>query len=80
VAVRRAIERRPHPARRRAVRDRAGAIDQCGGYVFQVVGAEAAVMAEVLALLTREGAVPEALRLAHLIGSAVVLGESGRRA
>lgn len=79
-AVRRAIERLPHPARRLATLERAGEIHRCGGYVFQVVGASATVMAATLSTLTREGSVPEALRLAHLIGAAVVFGESGRRA
>ena len=36
------------------------------------------VTARLLARFTREGRVPEALRIAHLVGSAVKLGESGR--
>jgi hypothetical protein len=38
------------------------------------------VTAAVLRRLTDCGNVPEALRLAHLIGAAVVKGESGRQA
>lgn len=79
-AVHRAIGRLPQPARRLAVLAKAGTVHERGGHVFQVAGAEPAVMAAALTALTREGAVPEALRLAHLIGSAVMLGESGRRA
>jgi endonuclease V-like protein UPF0215 family len=37
-------------------------------------------VAEALKRLTDRGNVPEALRLAHLIGSAVVMGESSKRA
>jgi endonuclease V-like protein UPF0215 family len=59
---------------------RAGRINQEGGFIFQVVGAEALTTARALGRLTDNGKVPEALRLAHLIGSAVMTGESGRRA
>jgi hypothetical protein len=79
-AVHHAIGRLPNAARRLAVLARAGEVHQRDGYVFQVAGEEPAVMAATLKALTREGNVPEALRLAHLIGSAVMLGESGRRA
>jgi endonuclease V-like protein UPF0215 family len=48
--------------------------------VFQVAGAEPDEVARGLARLSDRGNVPEALRLAHLIGSAVRQGESGRRA
>jgi uncharacterized protein len=58
----------------------AGAIHQSGPFFFQVAGAEPAAAADALARLTDRGNVPEALRLAHLIGSAVITGESGRRA
>lgn len=79
-AVHHAIGRLPQAPRRLAVLARAGEVHQRDGYVFQVMGEEPAVMAATLKALTREGNVPEALRLAHLIGSAVMLGESGRRA
>jgi len=59
---------------------KAGAIHQAGPFVFQVAGAEPARIAPLLTRLTDRGNVPEALRLAHLIGSAVQQGESGRRA
>jgi endonuclease V-like protein UPF0215 family len=48
--------------------------------VFQVQGAGPDEAAEALARLTDRGAVPEPLRLAHLVGAAISTGESGRRA
>jgi endonuclease V-like protein UPF0215 family len=48
--------------------------------VFQVCGGEVEEVAGLLARVTDQGQVPEALRLAHMIGSAVMMGESGRRA
>lgn len=43
-------------------------------------GASPKVTAQTLTSLTDRGKVPEALRLAHLIGATVVKGESGKRA
>lgn len=79
-AVHAAIRRLPRPERRLGVLARAGAIHQRGPFTFQVQGESPDVTGALLAALTREGHVPEALRLAHLVGSAVMLGESGRRA
>ena len=78
-AVHRALRRLPGADRRLAVLARAGEIHQREGFTFQVQGETPEVTAALLAHCTREGRVPEALRLAHLIGSAVVLGQSGRR-
>ena len=79
-AVERALRHLPQAERRLAVLRRAGPIHQLGGFTFQVQGAEPAWVAEALGRLTDTGHVPEALRLAHLIGSAVVTGESSKRA
>lgn len=76
----RALSRLPRAERRRELLRRAGSIHQLGGFTFQVQGAEPAWVAEALGRLTDKGRVPEALRLAHLIGSAVVTGESSKRA
>lgn len=75
-----AIRKLPRPERRLDLVRKAGAIHQIGHSVFQVAGAEPDVIAPILARLTDTGHVPEALRLAHLIGSAVKSGESSRRA
>jgi len=79
-AVERALRRLPRPARRLEVLRRAGPVHRQGGFVFQVRGAEPEAAARALARLTDRGAVPEPLRLAHLVGGAVRTGESGRRA
>jgi uncharacterized protein len=79
-AVHRALLHLPGAARRRALLARAGPIHRLSGFVFQVQGASPEDVARVLPQLTDRGHVPEALRLAHLIGAAVVRGESGRRA
>jgi hypothetical protein len=79
-AVERALRNLPRPERRLELLKRAGPIHQLRGFTFQVQGAEPEWVAEALGLLTDRGHVPEALRLAHLIGSAVVTGESSKRA
>ena len=66
--------------RRRALLERAGAIHAQGGFTFQCAGVEPEVAARALATLTDQGQVPEALRLAHLIGAAVMTGQSSSRA
>ena len=79
-SVERALSRLPRPRTRLELLRRAGPVHRLGGYVFQVRGAGPEETAGALARLTDRGAVPEALRLAHLVGAAVVTGESGRRA
>jgi len=80
VAVRRALSRLPRPARRLALLARAGPVHARAPFAFQVRGADPEPVAEALARLTDRGHVPEALRLAHLVGAALARGESGRRA
>jgi uncharacterized protein len=79
-AVERAIRRLARPERRLERLRRAGAVHRVGAFTFQVQGADPQATARALARLTDRGAVPEPLRLAHLVGSAVRNGESGRRA
>jgi hypothetical protein len=79
-AVERAVRHLPGAEQRLAAMRRAGPVHARGGFVFQARGVEPDVAADALARLTDKGLVPEALRLAHLIGAAVVKGESGRRA
>jgi len=79
-AMERAIEKLPSAARRLAILRRAGEIHASGPFHFQAHGAEPAEIADALARLTDVGNVPEALRLAHLVGGAIVHGESGRGA
>ncbi len=79
-ALRLALQGLPRAPQRWARFERAGPIHQQGGFVFQVQGAEPDDVAAALGRLTDTGKVPEALRLAHLVGAAVVTGQSSRRA
>ena len=79
-AVERALRRLPRPERRLRFLERAGPVHLVPPFAFQVRGAEPGPVAEALARITDRGHVPEPLRLAHLVGAAVRLGESGRRA
>ncbi len=58
----------------------AGPVHHRNGFTFQVQGADAFEVADLLPQITDRGNVPEPLRLAHLIAAAIVSGESGRRA
>jgi len=79
-AMERAVRSLPHPERRLALLRAAGPVRCEGRFTFQVAGAAPEEIGRALPRLTDRGAVPEALRLAHLVGAAVRLGESGRRA
>lgn len=70
----------PHTQEKIARMEKAGSIYTHGPFVYQVVGLDPELTGDVLTQLTDTGHVPEALRLAHLIGAAVNLGESTRRA
>lgn len=65
---------------RKQIVAKAGPIHHLQGFYFQSVGAEAPVIAKVLQKITDTGKVPEALRIAHLIGSAIMTGQSSNRA
>ena len=60
--------------------EKAGKVHELENMAFQVRGCKAEVAAEALNKLTDTGFVPEALRLAHLINSAISTGESSNRA
>jgi len=79
-AVARAIAPLPGAARKLAALRRAGPIHHAAPFFFQVQGASPDDIARVLPTITDRGHVPEALRPAHVIGTALVTGESGRRA
>jgi len=79
-AMERAMERLPRPERRRAVLRRAGPVHARPPFWFQGVGLEPDEALDLLERVTDTGHVPEALRIAHLIGSGVVDGESRGRA
>jgi len=79
-AIKKALQHLPHYEQRIALIEKAGEIHTALPFYFQVQGESAEVIAHLLPQLTDQGHVPEALRLAHLIGSAVMTGESSRRA
>jgi endonuclease V-like protein UPF0215 family len=79
-AFERAIRKLPRAERRLEILRRAGPIHESRPFFFQVRGAEPDAIARVLPRITDRGHVPEALRLAHLIGTALTTGESGSRA
>ena len=79
-AVERSLALFEDGAERLAIIRRAGPIHTHDPFVFQVVGAAPNPTAEALSRLTDRGHVPEALRLAHLIGAAVMTGQSSQRA
>ena len=74
------IERFPDSAERWQSIEDAGPIHELNEFVFQVVGLKPELTSRILKRLTDQGKVPEALRGAHLIGSAIKLGISGKRA
>jgi hypothetical protein len=79
-AIEHVLRRLPRPRKRLELLARAGPVHERPPFVFQVQGAEPEEVAFALRKLTDRGNVPEALRLAHLVGSAVMRGESGKRA
>lgn len=58
----------------------AGEIYQQDNFVYQCAGCTPEQALQALKLATDVGKVPEALRLAHLIGSAIKTGQSSSRA
>ncbi|WP_330220724.1 DUF99 family protein [[Phormidium ambiguum] IAM M-71] len=75
-----ALRRLPQSEKRWKILQRAGTINAFPPFYFQVCGETPEVTTAVLQRLTDCGNVPEALRLAHLIGAAVIQGESGKSA
>lgn len=76
----RAMERVGQQEERKQIIERAGEIHSLEDFHFQVFGCEPELAATALKRVTDKGAVPESLRLAHLIGAAVKMGESTKRA
>ncbi|MFY7805922.1 MAG: DUF99 family protein [Limnoraphis robusta] len=78
--IEQALGRLSDPEKRLQILRRAGEIHAYPPFFFQVCGEEPRAIAHALDRLTDCGKVPEALRLAHLIGAAVIKGESGSQA
>ncbi|MBF2029954.1 MAG: DUF99 family protein [Oscillatoriales cyanobacterium C42_A2020_001] len=80
VNIEHAVTRLPDPLQRLEAMGRAGEIHRSPPFYFQVCGTSPNLAAIALERLTDRGHVPEALRTAHLITSAVIKGESGNQA
>ena len=78
--MKQAMSRLPHYSERLNTLQQAGEIHSFEPFFFQVSGEQPQIIARALKQLTDCGKVPEALRLAHLIGAAVINGESGSSA
>ena len=80
VAIDHALQNFDDYAERKACMERAGEIYQASPFVYQTAGCSPETAASLLSQLTINGNVPEALRIAHLIGSAIKTGQSSQRA
>ena len=78
--MKQAMSRLPNYQQRLTILQRAGAIHTYPPFFFQVYGEQPEIIAQALEYLTDCGKVPEPLRLAHLIGAAVIKGESSSQA
>ena len=78
--MKQAMSRLPNYQQRLTILQKAGEIHAYPPFFFQVCGERPKIIARALAQLTDRGKVPEALRLAHLVGAAVVNGESSSQA
>jgi uncharacterized protein len=80
IAIEKALSNLPNTAKRLSLIQKAGPIEVQEPFYFQAPGENQETIGKILHQLTYTGHVPEALRLAHLIGKAVMTGESGKRA
>lgn len=79
-SIRNALENFEDSEKRFKDIQQAGEIYEVDEFVFQTIGCDKHTVAKALRQVTDIGNVPEALRLAHLIGAAVKTGESSSRA
>ena len=79
-AIESALQNVDDSERRLATIRQAGEVFPAADAFFQCAGCEAAVARRLVDRLSVTGHVPEPLRIAHLVASAVASGESGRRA
>lgn len=79
-AVDQALMNFPDYQQRKQLIAKAGKVYRHQAFYYQVSGCNPVTAANVLEQVTDRGNVPEALRLAHLIGAAIMTGESSNRA
>ena len=78
--IKTALDHLPDTAKRLNLIHKAGPIHTYEPFYFQTQGGNPDTVGTILKRLTIQGHVPEALRLAHLIGSAIITGQSSNRA
>lgn len=79
-AIEQALDHLPNKTKRLDLINKAGPIYQQEPFYFQTINQNPQTVGQILHRLTYQGHVPEALRIAHLIGAAIMTGESGKRA
>lgn len=79
-AIDRALKNLPDYQLRKQCLSKAGKVYNSRHFFYQISACAPEAAAQVLEQLTDTGHVPEALRLAHLIGAAIITGESTNRA
>jgi len=79
-AIREAVQHTDHPEERLETMRRAGPVHEADDVYFQVQGTSPKTAVRALEELTDTGHIPEPIRAAHLVATAVANGESGRRA
>ena len=80
LAIKKALMHFEDHEKRIRLLEKAGDIYEKENFFFQVIGERPEITAEALKRVSDQGHVPEALRLAHLIGAAVITGQSSKRA
>ena len=75
-SIYRALENVPEPEIRKSIIGRSGKIHSHGDVFFQFSGCDAETAVEMIGASTLKGNMPECLRVAHMIATAIVHGES----
>lgn len=79
-AIDKALKNFPDYALRKEILLKAGEVHTLNDFHFQAQGCRPFIAAQVLEQITDNGNIPEALRLAHMVGAAIITGQSGKRA
>jgi len=75
-AIKKAMEKLPNPQKRWKLIEKAGQIENGGKIYFQMAGIDKSRALKLIEATTIRGNLPEALRVAHIIASGIVKGES----
>ncbi len=75
-AIKKAMDKLPNPQKRWKLIEKAGPIENGGKIYFQRAGIDKVKALKLIEAATIRGNLPEALRVAHLIASGIMKGES----